>query len=98
MLGSILTASDDDSRPATKRELNLLRLQIRAMCNTLRGNITDELRQRELLGGGDALEGQRRRGHGQPQRHACATLTEEPWANGAVECREYVSPKVLATS
>ena len=48
-LASILTASDDDSRPATKRELNLLRLNIRAMCTSLREYVADEFRQRDTV-------------------------------------------------
>ena len=48
-LASILTASDDDSRPATKRELDLLRLNIRATLTTLREYVADELRQRDSL-------------------------------------------------
>ena len=48
-LAYILTASDDDSRPATKRELNHLRLNVRAMCTSLGEFFADEVRQRETV-------------------------------------------------
>ena len=51
-LASILTASDDNTRPATKRELDLLRLITRAMCTSFREYVADEFRQRDAV---DAL-------------------------------------------
>ena len=46
---SILTASDDDSRHATKRELNLLRLSVRTAVTSLREYLTEELQRRDAL-------------------------------------------------
>ena len=48
-LAPILTASDDNTRPATKQELDLLRLNISAMCTSLREYIADEFRQRDAV-------------------------------------------------
>ena len=46
---SILTASDDDTRHATKRELNLLRLSVRTATTSLREYLTEELQRRDAL-------------------------------------------------
>ena len=46
---SILTASDDDTRHATKRELNLLRLSVRTTITSLREYLTEELQRRDAL-------------------------------------------------
>ena len=35
-LGSILAASDDDTRPVTKREIELMQVRIKTMCSNLR--------------------------------------------------------------
>ena len=49
-LGSILTDPGDDSRAATKRELDRLRVTVRAMYAELRQTLAEEVRQREMLG------------------------------------------------
>ena len=41
-LGSILSASDDDSRPVTKREIELLQVRLKGMFSNLRAALNDE--------------------------------------------------------
>ena len=48
-LGSILSASDDDSRPVTKREVELLRVQIKGMFSNLRTALNEEAQRRDIV-------------------------------------------------
>ena len=48
-LGSILSASDDDSRPVTKREVELLRVQIKGMFSNLRTALNEEVQRRDTI-------------------------------------------------
>ena len=48
-LGSILSASDDDSRPVTKREVELLRVQIKGMFSNLRTALNEEVQRRDTV-------------------------------------------------
>ena len=48
-LGSILSASDDDSRPATKREVELLQVRIKGMFSNLRAALNDEVQRRDTV-------------------------------------------------
>ena len=51
-LGSILSASDDDSRPVTKREIELVQVRIKGMFSNLRAALNDEVQRRDTI---DAL-------------------------------------------
>ena len=42
-LGSILSASDDDTRPVTKREIELLQVRLKGMFSNLRAALNDEV-------------------------------------------------------
>ena len=48
-LGSILSASDDDSRPVTKREVELLQVRIKGMFSNLRAALNDEVQRRDTV-------------------------------------------------
>ena len=48
-LGSILSASDDDSRPVTKREIELLQVQLKGMFSNLRAALNDEVQRRDTI-------------------------------------------------
>ena len=48
-LGSILSASDDDSRPVTKREVELLQVRIKGMFSNLRAALNEEVQRRDTV-------------------------------------------------
>ena len=48
-LGSILTASDDDTRPVTKREVELLQVRIEGMFSDLRAALNEEVQRRDTV-------------------------------------------------
>ena len=51
-LGSILSASDDDSRPVTKREIEVVQVRIKGMFSSLRAALNEEVQRRDTI---DAL-------------------------------------------
>ena len=48
-LGSILSASDDDSRPVTKREIELVQVRIKGMFSNLRAALNEEVQRRDTV-------------------------------------------------
>ena len=48
-LGSILSASDDDSRPVTKREIELVQVRIKGMFSNLRTALNEEVQRRDTV-------------------------------------------------
>ena len=48
-LGSILSASDDESRPVTKREIELIQVRIKGMFSNLRAALNEEVQRRDTV-------------------------------------------------
>ena len=48
-LGSILSASDDDSPPVTKREIELLQVRIKGMFSNLRAALNEQMQRRDTV-------------------------------------------------
>ena len=48
-LGSILSASDDEARPVTKREIELIQVRIKGMFSNLRAALNEEVQRRDTV-------------------------------------------------